>query len=117
MRKIFVAGFILVFMLVGCSYHSGEVTTGKALNEAAINKIVDGETTGGQILAWFGAPSNSSRLGKEELFVYKHCTTDSSSISTVGLGRSGAEEKCNELSVVLGEDGIVKNHGFVAAPN
>jgi len=115
--KMFVALCVVVMLLtVGCSYHSGEVETGKALPQSSVDKIVDGETTGSQILVWFGAPSKSSRLGKEEIFVYKHCMTDSSTLTVTALGHSGSKEKCDELSVVLGENGVVKNHGFVPAP-
>lgn len=113
---MFVAVCVVMVLSVGCSYHSGKVETGKSLTQSSIDRIVDGETTGSQILVWFGAPSKSSRLGKEELFVYKHCTTDSSTLTVTALGHSGSKEKCDELSVVLGENGIVKNHGFVPAP-
>lgn len=116
MKKIFLPLlFILILISTGCSYHSAKVETGKKLDESVIEKIVDGETTGSQILVWFGAPTKSSRLGKEELFVYKQCTTDSSSITVTAIGHTGSKEKCDELSIVLGENGVVKNHGFVAA--
>ena len=108
--------FCLVCLFIsGCSYHSGKVETGKELDQSSIEKIEDGKTTGSQILVWFGAPTKSSRLGKEELFVYKFCTTDSSTFTVTALGHSGSKQKCDELSVVLDESGIVKNHGFVPA--
>ena len=107
---------IASLLLTGCSIHSGKVETGKPLNKASIDKIVNGETTGGEILAYFGAPTKTSRLGKEELFVYRHCLTASSHFSTAGLGSSKSQDRCDELSVVLDADGIVKSHGFVPAP-
>ena len=109
------AGMIFVLVSAGCSVHSGKVETGKVLDEASIKKIVDGKTTGSEIMVLFGAPTKTSRLGKEELFVYKHCTTDSSSVTVTAIGHTGSQEKCNELSIVLDESGVVKNHGFVAA--
>lgn len=115
MKKVLSIGFVLAFLVMGCSYHSAEVETGKSLDDSKINQIVDGETAGSQILVWFGAPSKSTRLGKEELFVYKHCTTDSSTLTVTAIGRTGSKESCDELSIVLNEDGIVKNHGFVKA--
>lgn len=115
--KMFVALCVVVMLLIaGCSYHSGEVETGKSLTQSSVDRIVDGETPGSQILVWFGAPTKSSRLGKEDIFVYKHCKTDSSTLTVTALGHSGSKEKCDELSVVLDENGIVKNHGFVPAP-
>lgn len=110
------SGVFLIFLTAACSFHSAKVETGKKLDETAIAKISDGETTGSQILVWFGAPTKSTRLGKEELFVYKQCTTDSSSITITAIGHTGSKEKCDELSIVLDENGIVKNHGFVPAP-
>ena len=71
MKRVLSIGFVLAFLVMGCSYHSAEVETGKSLDDSKINQIVDGETAGSQILVWFGAPSKSTRLGKEELFVYK----------------------------------------------
>ncbi len=115
-RKLLFIFIVLSLALVGCSFHSAKVETGKKLDQEKINQIVDGETAGSQILVWFGAPTKSTRLGKEELFVYKQCTTDSSSITITAIGHTGSKEKCDELSIVLNENGIVKNHGFVPAP-
>ena len=115
MKRLLSVGLVFAFLLMGCSYHSAEVETGKSLDDSKINQIVDGETAGSQILVWFGAPSKSTRLGKEELFVYKHCTTDSSTLTVTAIGRTGSKENCDELSIVLNEEGIVKNHGFVKA--
>lgn len=117
MKTKFVAIVVfLILIIAGCSFHSAKVETGKKLDESLIAKIVDGETTGSQILVWFGAPTKSTRLGKEELFVYKQCTTDSSTVTVIAIGNTGSKEKCDELSIVLNEQGIVKNHGFVPAP-
>jgi len=33
-----------------------------------------------------------------------------------GIGSSDSKEKCDELSVVLDAEGIVKSYGFVKAP-
>ena len=116
MKKKLAIGVVVILIIAGCAFHSAKVETGKKLNESTIAKIVDGETTGSQILVWFGAPTKSTRLGKEELFVYKQCTTDSSTITVTAIGHTGSKEKCDELSIVLDENGIVKNHGFVPAP-
>ena len=115
MIKNLAIGVVLIVFAVGCSFHSAKVETGKKLDKSMISKIVDGESTGSQILVWFGAPTKSTKLGKEELFVYKQCTTDSSMVSVVAIGHTGSKEKCDELSIVLDENGIVKNHGFVPA--
>ena len=114
-KSILLIGVVLLLFLAGCSFHSAKVETGKKLDQSAIDKIADGETSGSQILVWFGAPTKSTRLGREELFVYKQCTTDSSSFSLTAIGHTGSKEKCDELSIVLNENGIVKNHGFVTA--
>jgi hypothetical protein len=106
---------ISTLSMMGCAFHSANVETGKKLDKQKINQIVDGKTAGSQILVWFGAPSKSTRLGKEELFVYKQCNTDSSSVVITAIGHTDSKENCDELSIVLTEDGIVKNHGFVAA--
>lgn len=113
---ILLIGIFLIITLSGCSFHSGKVETGKTLDESTIAKITDGETTASQILVWFGAPTTASRLGSEELFVYKNCRTHSSTVTVTAIGHSGSREKCDELSIVLNEQGIVKNHGFVPAP-
>ncbi len=115
MKKHLAIGVVLILIAAGCSFHSAKVETGKKLDESSIAKITDGESTGSQILVWFGAPNKSTRLGKEELFVYKQCTTDSSTVTFTAIGHTGSKEKCDELSIVLDENGIVKNHGFVAA--
>jgi hypothetical protein len=115
MKKSLAIGVVLILVATGCAFHSASVETGKNLDTSSIAKIVDGSTTGSQILVWFGAPTKSTRLGKEELFVYKQCTTDSSSVAVTVIGHTGSKEKCDELSIVLDENGIVKNHGFVPA--
>jgi hypothetical protein len=116
MKKQLAIGVVLILIVAGCAIHTAKVETGKKLNESSIAKIADGETTGAQILVWFGAPSKSTKLGAEELFVYKQCTYDSSSVTITAIGHTGSKEKCDELSIVLDENGIVKNHGFVPAP-
>ena len=115
MKKNLAIGVVLLLIAAGCSFHSAKVERGKKLNQDTIAKIADGESTGSQILVWFGAPTKSTRLGKEELFVYKQCTTDSSTVAIVAIASTGSKEKCDELSIVLDENGIVKNHGFVPA--
>lgn len=116
MKKNLAIGVILILIVAGCAIHTAKVETGKKIDESTIAKITDGETSGSQILVWFGAPTKNTRLGKEELFVYKQCTTDSSSVTVSSFGSTKSKEKCDELSIVLDEDGIVKNHGFVPAP-
>jgi hypothetical protein len=104
---------MLVFSLVSCAYHSSSVQTGKVIEKNKVDTIVKGKTTGGAILTSFGAPTKTSRLGKEELFVYKYCITEGSAGGVVGISGSSAKEMCDELSIVLDENGIVKDYGFV----
>jgi hypothetical protein len=102
-------------IISGCHYNTSTAETGKQISDKVVSGIIDGKTTGSQIISWFGAPTETSRLGNDELFIYKHCTTDSTTLRLPGLENSDSKEKCSELSIVLNGNDIVKSHGFVAA--
>jgi hypothetical protein len=112
LRTIFILG--VAFVSLSCAYHGMNFETGKPINEKDVSKIVVGETTGSQVLSWFGAPTKITRLGDEEVFVYRYCKTEGSSTFIVFAGQTGTKEKCNELSVTLNKTtGKVSNFGYI----
>jgi outer membrane protein assembly factor BamE (lipoprotein component of BamABCDE complex) len=107
---------LLVFVglsLSGCfAMHGVKRETGKPLDEQRVAQIVKGRTTADEILAWFGTPSGTSRLGGNELFVYKHCRDEGTMIMLPVVGQTQTREICNELTVTLTASGHVKAHSF-----
>jgi outer membrane protein assembly factor BamE (lipoprotein component of BamABCDE complex) len=107
---------LLVFVglsLSGCfAIHGVKHETGKPLDERRVAQIVKGRTTAEEILTWFGTPTSTSRLGGNELFVYKHCKNEGSTVMLPAVGQTQMREICNELTVTLTASGHVKAHGF-----
>lgn len=99
--------------LSGCfAMHGVKHETGKPLDERRVAQIVKGRTTAEEILTWFGTPTSTSRLGGNELFVYKHCKNEGSTVMLPVVGQTQTREICNELTVTLTASGHVKAHGF-----
>ncbi len=113
MRALAALLICLGLSLSGCfAMHGMKQETGKPLDERRVAQIVKGRTTADEILAWFGTPTNTSRLGGNELFVYKHCRNEGSTIMLPVVGRTETREVCNELTVTLTASGHVKAHSF-----
>ena len=107
----------IVFLAVGIqSCATSEQITGNPIDETAVGKIVDGQTTQDQIINWFGAPTTTSQLGDNVLYIYKYCKTSGSGLYTGYFGQTKSEEKCNELTVTFDKaTGTVKVHNFKKA--
>lgn len=99
--------------LSGCiAMHGVRQETGKPLDERRVAQIVKGRTTAEEILTWFGTPTSTSRLGGNELFVYKHCKNEGSTVMLPLAGQTQMREVCNELTVTLTASGYVKAHSW-----
>ncbi len=103
----------ITFSIALNSCATTETVTGRPIDQTTVAKIVDGETTEDQIITWFGAPTTTSQLGDNELYIYKYCVTSGSGFS-VGYYTSGkAQENCDELTITFDKTtGKVKVHNF-----
>ena len=107
---------IALFAINIQSCATSEQITGNPIDETAVGKIVDGQTTQDQIINWFGAPTTTSQLGDNVLYIYKYCKTSGSGVYTGYFGQTKTEEKCNELTVTFDKaTGTVKVHNFKKA--
>ena len=67
----------------------------------------------GDILGLFGAPTHTSTLGPNEVYVYKNCKTGGAGVSVLGLGHTGMTERCNSLSVTIDKgSGVVQSYNY-----
>ena len=103
---------ILIITVGGCAFHGIKQETGRPIDESKVRQIVKGKTTADEILAWFGAPTTTSRLGGNELFVYKHCTNQGSTLALPYIGKTETKEICNELTVTFNKSGRVKAYNY-----
>lgn len=95
---------------------TSETVTGNPIDSSLVARIVDGKTTEQQIITWFGAPTTTSELGENVLYIYKYCKTSGSGLYTGYFGQTKSVEKCNELTVTFDKTtGTVKAHNFQKA--
>jgi len=111
-KKVILAA-VLSASLVGCSFHGMRSETGNPINEANVRQIVNGKTTAGEVLGLFGAPTQTTTLGNNEIYIYKNCKVGGAGISVASIGHTGMKERCNSLSVTIDKaSGIVQSHNF-----
>lgn len=104
---------VLGVSLIGCSVHGVRTETGNPINEGNVRKIVNGKTTAGEVLGLFGAPTQTTTLGNNEIYIYKNCKVGGAGISVIGIGHTGTKERCNTLSVTLDKtSGVVQSYNF-----
>lgn len=118
MRLLLLPVIAAVVFLSVCiqSCATSEQITGNPIDETAVAKILDGKTTQDEIISWFGAPTTTSQLGDNVLYIYKYCKTSGSGFYTGYFGQTKTEERCNELTVTFEKaTGTVKVHNFKKA--
>lgn len=112
-RLMFLPLALSVLLSVGCAVNSSTVETGYNIDEKAVNNIHDGRTSLVEVLQRFGAPTKTSRAGKQDLYVYKHCISDGSAVRIVGAGNQDTKEHCESLMVAVNRNtGIVSSHNL-----
>jgi|SRR5690554_2299198 len=96
---------------------SGCATVGNDFNDDQVTKIVDGETTKGEIIEWFGQPNgrqSSSEYAEGYSYSYAESrATAASFIPIVGLFANGSEGHSKTLFVYFDESGTVAHHEYV----
>jgi outer membrane protein assembly factor BamE (lipoprotein component of BamABCDE complex) len=101
----------LSFSLESCAV--SEQVTGRPIDTTLVQNIAEGKTKSEDIITWFGAPSSTSQLGDNTLYIYKYCVSKGSGVYTGYFGKTTTEEKCDELTVTFDKEGMVKAHNFV----
>ncbi len=103
----------LAVSLVGCSIHGMRSETGNPINETNVRQIVNGKTTASEVLGLFGAPTQTTTLGGNEIYIYKNCKVGGAGVSVIGVGHTGTKERCNSLSITIDKtSGIVQNYNY-----
>ncbi len=93
--------------------HGIRSETGNPINETNVRQIVNGKTTASEILGLFGAPTQTTTLSNNEIYIYKNCKIGGAGITVAGIGHTGTKERCNTLSVTIDKStGIVQSHNF-----
>jgi len=99
--------------LIGCSVHGVRTETGNPINEDNVRRIVNGKTTASDVLGLFGAPTQTTTLGNNEIYIYKNCKVGGAGIRVIGVGHTGTKERCNSLSITIDKtSGIVQNYNY-----
>jgi outer membrane protein assembly factor BamE (lipoprotein component of BamABCDE complex) len=99
--------------LIGCSVHGVRTETGNPINEDNVRRIVNGKTTASDVLGLFGAPTQTTTLGNNEIYIYKNCKVGGAGISVISVGHTGMKERCNSLSITIDKtSGIVQNYNY-----
>ncbi len=114
-KAVFVSLMIIVLAIAtsGCSIYGIKTETGNPIVEDNVRKIVNGKTTGTQVFELFGAPTQTSILGDNELYVYKNCKTGGTAVAVPFVGQYGSKERCNTLTITLDKKtGIVQNYNY-----
>ncbi len=110
--KIFLSG-VLALSLIGCSVHGMRSETGNPINEANVRQIVNGKTNASEVLGLFGAPTQTTTLGGNEIYIYKNCKVGGAGVSVAGIGHTGTKERCNSLSITIDKaSGIVQSYNY-----
>ncbi len=116
MKYSLIIAFAISLSMATWSCATSEAVTGNPIDATAVAKIVDSQTTQDQIINWFGAPTTTSQLGDNVLYIYRYCKTSGSGLYTGYFGQTKSEEKCNELTVTFDKaTGAVKAHNFKKA--
>lgn len=116
MKYLFIIVFAISMSMAISSCATSEAVTGNPIDETSVTKILDGQTTEDQIISWFGAPTTTSQLGDNVLYIYKYCKTSGSGLYTGYFGQTKSVEKCNELTVTFDKaSGTVKTHRYQKA--
>jgi outer membrane protein assembly factor BamE (lipoprotein component of BamABCDE complex) len=107
-----ISNTFLALVLQSCA--SSKTITGSPIDETLVAKIRDGETTSEQILTWFGAPTSTTTLGENQVYIYKYCVSKSTGFYSGYFAQSKSEQLCDELTIILDKDGKrVKSHNFI----
>jgi hypothetical protein len=113
LNKIILIAFLGgLLILQGCAIHMTKATTGKPILQSDVDKIKRGETAGGDILGMFGAPTMISKMGGDELYIYKRCKTSGGGIAVPFIGGTSTDQICNELTITLNKDSKVKDFSY-----
>ncbi|MCX8070732.1 MAG: hypothetical protein N2738_09540 [Thermodesulfovibrionales bacterium] len=114
MRKILL-GIVLgvTIFSYGCAIHGVRSETGNPIPDDKVKQIVNGKTTSTEIFGLFGAPTQTSTIGNNEIYIYKNCKIGGTGISVAGIGHTGSKERCNSLSITVDKTtGIVQNYNY-----
>ncbi len=93
-----------------------EQITGRPIDDNKVNMIVDGKTTELQIISLFGAPDNTSKLSKHNLYIYRYCITKGKGVSTGYTTDMKSKSSCDELTVTFDTLGVVIAHSYLKDP-
>lgn len=93
-RIAFLVGLIMVGLLVANLAWAASVISGEALD-----KIIIGRTTKGQVISMFGPPQKTKTVVDEEVMYYQTMQPDPLTNSDL----------CNVLTVTIGKNGKVQN--------
>ena len=110
-RSVALLTCCILFGASGCMKSS--YTSGRPIAEDKVNQITDGVTTTEQILSWFGAPTSTTTLGDNILYVYRFTKTSGSGVYVPYYAQNNSKESTNELTITFDRvTGKVKAHSF-----
>lgn len=114
MRRIIISGVLLAALLTaGCSIQGVRTETGNPIPDSKVNQIVNGKTTATEILGLFGAPSQITAIGENEIYIYKNCKVGGAGVRVMSIGHTGTKERCNSLAITVNKaTGIVQNYNL-----
>ena len=114
MRYLILSSFVvLLSLIIGCSIQGIKSETGNPIPETKISQIIPGKTTATDVLGLFGAPTMTTTLGNDQLFIYKNCKTGGTGFTTLGFGQTNSKERCNSLSITIDKTtGLVLNKNY-----
>lgn len=99
---------LLLGLLIGCA------SSGRKIDQAAVETITKGETTKAQVIARLGSPDQITRMGNgDTLFMYHYMRATpkpATFIPIVGAFAGGANVQHQSCTIIFGPDGLVKNY-------
>jgi outer membrane protein assembly factor BamE (lipoprotein component of BamABCDE complex) len=104
---------VMAFVLLA-GLLSGCVSSGRKIDQAAVETITKGETTKAQVINLLGSPDQITKLGNgDTIFMYNYMRATpkpTTFIPIVGAFAGGANLQHQNCMVIFGPDGVVKNY-------
>jgi len=104
-RNHIISCIIVASLVTSC------VSMGRKLDQNAVNRIHEGQTTRAEVIEWLGSPDQTTRMGETTIFQYHFARASAKPegfIPIVGAFAGGVNMQNQMVSVTFDRNGIVR---------